>query len=253
MTVSADDAPRLANGAERVVYQALLDQLQPNDRVIAGQRVTDHLKDHEIDFVVAMEGAGIVCLKVKGGEVWHDGHSWWQGRGGREHMIDPVRQVRDACYSLRDFVESDDRWSQGRLRWDHLIVLPNTEICKDFALPECPRWKVIDRNDLPSLVGILRGVLIRQELDRPLLTDKGIEQLAIALSGRGLPQRSVVARALARQDGADALTEHQAVILAIQLLNRVEIRGGAGSGKTFLAVEQARRLSAKGQRVALVC
>ena len=74
------------------------------------------------------------------------------------------------------------------------------------------------------------------------------------MSGRGLPQRSVVARALANQDAADALTEHQAVILdAIQLLNRVEVRGGAGSGKTFLAVEQARRLSAKGQRVALVC
>ena len=74
------------------------------------------------------------------------------------------------------------------------------------------------------------------------------------MSGRGLPQRSVVARALANEDAADALTEHQAVILdAIQLLNRVEIRGGAGSGKTFLAMEQARRLSAKGQRVALVC
>ena len=50
------------------------------------------------------------------------------------------------------------------------------------------------------------------------------------------------------------MTQHQAVILdAIQLLNRVEVRGGAGSGKTFLAMEQARRLSAKGQRVALVC
>jgi superfamily I DNA and RNA helicase len=74
------------------------------------------------------------------------------------------------------------------------------------------------------------------------------------LSGRGLPQRSVVARALANDDAADALTEHQAVILdAIQLLHRVEIRGGAGSGKTFLAMEQARRLSGKGQRVALVC
>jgi RecA/RadA recombinase len=97
-------------------------------------------------------------------------------------------------------------------------------------------------------------VLVRQELERPLLTREGIEQLSTALSGRGLPQRSVVARALANNDAADALTEHQAVILdAIQLLHRVEIRGGAGSGKTFLAMEQARRLSAKGQRVALVC
>ena len=106
----------------------------------------------------------------------------------------------------------------------------------------------------PTLVDKLRHILIRQELDRPLLNQQGIDQLSTALSGRGLPQRSVVARALANEDAADALTEHQAVVLdAIQLLNRVEVRGGAGSGKTFLAMEQARRLSAKGQRVALVC
>ena len=78
MTESADDIPRLASGAERIVYQRLREQLQTNDRVIAGQRMTDHLKDHEIDFVVAIEGAGIVCLKVKGGKVWHDGDSWRQ-------------------------------------------------------------------------------------------------------------------------------------------------------------------------------
>ena len=254
MTITPDETPRLANAAERKVYQTLLEQLQPNDRVIPGQRVTDHLKDHEVDFVVAIEGAGIVCLEVKGGEVWHDGHTWRQKRGGHEHKIEPVRQAREACYALREFIENDARWTQGRLRWDHVVVLPNAEIADDFALPECPRWKVIDRDDLPDLVDKLRYVLIRQELDRPLLDQQGIEQLSTALSGRGLPQRSVVARALANEDAADALTEHQAVVLdAIQLLNRVEIRGGAGSGKTFLAMEQARRLSAKGQRVALVC
>ena len=254
MTITAEETPRLANAAERNVYQALLAQLQPNDRVVPGQRVTDHLKDHEVDFVVAIEGAGIVCLEVKGGDVWHDGDTWWQRRGGHEHRIDPVRQAREACYALREFIEKDDRWTQGRLRWDHVVVLPNAEIADDFALPECPRWKVIDRNNLPTLVDKLKHVLVQQELDRPLLTQQGIEQLSTALSGRGLPQRSVVARALASQDAADALTEHQAAILdAIQLLNRVEIRGGAGSGKTFLAVEQARRLSTKGQRVALLC
>ncbi|RDH76911.1 nuclease [Mycolicibacterium moriokaense] len=254
MTMTPDETPRLANAAERKVYQALLDQLQPADRVIPGQRVTDHLKDHEVDFVVAIEGAGIVCLEVKGGEVWHDGRDWRQKRGGHDHRIDPVRQAREACYALRAFIENDDRWTQGRLRWDHVVVLPNTEIGADFALPECPRWKVVDRTDLATLVDKLRYVLVRQELDRPLLTQTGIEQLSTALSGRGLPQRSVVARALANEDAADALTEHQAVVLdAIQLLKRVEVRGGAGSGKTFLAMEQARRLSAKGQRVALLC
>jgi len=63
-----------------------------------------------------------------------------------------------------------------------------------------------------------------------------------------------VARALEHEEAADRLTEQQSVILgAIQLLHRVEIRGGAGSGKTHLACEQARRLSQSGQRVALLC
>jgi hypothetical protein len=254
MTITSTETPRLANPAERRTWQALADHLEPNDLVVSGQRVTDHLKDHEVDFVVGIEGAGIVCIEVKGGEVWHDGDGWRQKRGGRDHKIDPVRQAREACYALRDYIEKDPRWTQGRLRWDHVVVLPNTKLPADFELPECPRWKIIDRNDLPTLVDKLRYVLIRQELDRPLLTQEGIHQLTTALSGRGLPQRDVVARALANEDAADALTEHQAVILdATRLIHRVEVRGGAGSGKTFLAMEQARRLAQSGQRVALVC
>ena len=69
-----------------------------------------------------------------------------------------------------------------------------------------------------------------------------------------MPQRDVVARAAANETAADILTGQQAMILgAISQLSRVEIRGGAGSGKTYLAVEQARRLAKDGKRVALVC
>jgi hypothetical protein len=252
--ITHPESPRFANAAERRVWRALVEQLGDADLVVVGQRVTDHLKDHEADFVVAIEGGGIVCVEVKGGEVWHDGTRWWQNRGGREVEIEPVRQARETCYALRDFVETDPRWTQGRLRWDHVVVLPNTELPDDFGLPESPGWKVIDRSLLSTLVPRLRHVFHKQELDRPLLDQTGIEQLQVALSGRGLPQRDIVARALENEDAADILTEHQAVILdAIRLLNRVEVRVGAGSGKTFLAVEQARRLAASGQRVALVC
>ncbi|OHU97397.1 nuclease-related domain-containing DEAD/DEAH box helicase [Mycobacterium talmoniae] len=254
MPITIPANPRFANGAERQVHQALVDQLQDKDVIFVGQRVTDHLKDHEIDFVVAIEGAGIVCVEVKGGEVWHDGGGWRQLRGGKAYHIEPVRQVRDACYALRDYVEADPRWTMRRLRWDHVVALPHTELSNDFALPECPRWKVVDRNGMPKLVARLREVLIRQELGRPLLEQSGIDELRTVLGGRGLPQRDVVARALANDDAGDALTEQQAVILeAIRQLNRVEVRGSAGSGKTFLAVEQARRLAARGQRVALLC
>jgi hypothetical protein len=162
LTITVTETPRL-NSSERSTWQALVEQLEPNDLVVPGQRVTDHLKDHEVDFVVAIEGAGIVCVEVKGGNVWHDGDGWWQRLGGRDKQIEPVRQARGACYALRDFIEKDPRWTQGRLRWDHVIVLPHTELPDDFDLPDCPRWKVIDRKDLPHLVDKLREVLVRQE------------------------------------------------------------------------------------------
>jgi superfamily I DNA/RNA helicase len=52
----------------------------------------------------------------------------------------------------------------------------------------------------------------------------------------------------------EQLTHDQAIILgATALLRRVEVRGGAGSGKTWLALEQAKRLARAGERVALTC
>ncbi|MGV9793105.1 NERD domain-containing protein [Gordonia sp. NPDC003422] len=255
MVQTYPESPRFAASSEEKVWSLLTEQLLDEDFVVAGQRVTDHDKDHEIDFVVAIEGAGIVCVEVKGGTVWHDGESWWQERVGQSpKRIDPVDQVRSGCYALREFVESDPGWTQGRVRWDHVVVFPNTEFEPAFAVPDCPRWKVIDRNQLDHLMPLIRKVLLDKGGDLPVIDAAGIEQLRTALGGRGLPQRDVVARALENEDVADSLTEHQAVILgAIRSLHRVEIRGGAGSGKTFLAVEQARRLAKSGLRVALIC
>ena len=160
MTITVAETPRLANGAERRVYQLLVDQLQPNDLVIPGQRVTDHLKDHEVDFVVAIEGAGIVCLEVKGGEVWHDGETWRQKRRGHEHKIDPVRQAREACYALRDFIEKDPRWTQGRLRWDHVVVLPNTDLARRLRASRVPALEGHRPHRPPTSSAKLREILL---------------------------------------------------------------------------------------------
>ncbi|WLP93089.1 NERD domain-containing protein/DEAD/DEAH box helicase [Gordonia sp. NB41Y] len=247
--------PRFAAGAERSVFTRLAEQMLADDLLICGQRVTDHTKDHEADFVVAIAGAGIVCIEVKGGEVWHDGAGWLQDRPGQgAKRIDPVAQARDACYALREYVEADPRWRSGRVRWDHMVVLPNVKLAGDYALPDCPRWKILDRTELDNLMPLIRMVLLNKDSDAQPITADGIADLQTVLAGRGLPQRDVVARALANEDTAEALTGNQAVILdAIGLLNRVEVRGGAGSGKTFLAVEQARRLAKARKRVALVC
>ncbi|MBY6435721.1 NERD domain-containing protein [Rhodococcus kroppenstedtii] len=245
--------PSLVNGAERTVYEALVDQLGEHDIVLSNRRVTNHHKDYEIDFVVHLEGLGVVCVEVKGGQVSHDGSTWVQTRQGTDHAIDPVAQVREAKYALRTYVEDDPQWTLGKgFPWTHVVVLPNTELDQDFSLPECPRWSVVDRAGLSQLGHSLRAIL-RHKSDGTLDPRSG-EQLLAVLGGRGLPQKDVLSRAIANEDAAETLTAQQAVILqATRLLKRVEIRGGAGSGKTFLALEQTRRLQKEGKRVALLC
>ena len=257
MPTCIPERPQHATESERQVWDLLRSQLGEKDLLIAGIRVTDHAKDHELDVVVAMPGAGIVVAEVKGSSVWHDGEGWRQWRAGRDVRIRPVDQARGGKFSLREYVERDPRWraaNRTRIRWAHAVVLPHTRLPEGFAAPDAPRWSVVDEAQLDDLAACLRAIPAQQESGHRAPDEEDLALMTEILRGRGLPQRDVVAAAAERTTAADRMTQEQAVILgAIRLLNRVEVRGGAGSGKTWLAIEQARRLQQAGQRVALLC
>lgn len=112
---------------------------------------------------------------------------------------------------------------------------------------------VIDWGDMTSIADKLRNIVLTQ--DTNWRVPDGTDTFAIfeALQGRMLPQRDSIGDTARNDDIADRLTQEQSVILdAARLLTRIHVRGGAGSGKTWLAMEQARRLTRRGQRVALI-
>ena len=255
MAILSPEHPRFVNGAERQVWRLLREQLRPDDILLSGLRITDHRKDYEADIVVLMPGLGVVVVEVKGGSVWREGGRWHQYRGGDEVVIDPVEQVRGTRYALRSYVESDPRWSgRRRVCWAHAVVLPHTRLPCDFAVPDCPRWMVMDRRQIGDLARFLRDILSTQDTRARRLSADDADVMLDILQGRGQAQRDVLAAATERESEQQRLTQEQAVLLsATRALNRVEVRGGAGSGKTWLAAEQARRLTAAGQRVAVLC
>lgn len=253
MPILLDDNPSFVTASEQAVYEALQQQLGPDDLLGAGVRVTRNGEDREIDILVGLAGGGVVALEVKGGPVWLEDGRWRQKWGSSSKLIDPVEQARSAKYLLRSYVDADYRWQRRRVRWVHAVVLPHTFLDQDFATPDCPRDAIFGRGDLAGMADGLRR-LAAQNGENPPPTADDLLDLRDVLGGRFAPQSDLVAEAGEREELAQQLTEQQAMILdAIKLLNRVEIRGGAGSGKTWLAVEQAKRLSAQGQRVALVC
>lgn len=255
MPILVPPEPTFVNSSEQKVWEALRDQLAPGDALVTGLRISDRRKDHEIDLAVAFEGGGVVVVEVKGSKVWCDEDGWWIERHGNARPIHPVTQAREGLYALREWVTGTPQWgSRSPVRWGHAVVLPYTRVDDDFALVDARRWQVAGSHDLPRLAEFLRGVVTEQENTKRLLDSDDIAAMLASLDGRGLPQRDLIGQAEERGDEVERLSAEQAVILdAARMLRRVEVRGGAGSGKTWLAVEQARRLSRVGQRVALTC
>jgi hypothetical protein len=249
--------------AERQVWERLGRTVSEDTVLIPNFRLTDAFKDYELDVVVLMPDVGIVVLEVKGGQVWVDEQGrWQQGNGTRKREIRPLDQCRDGKYALRTYVESDPRWkesSRTRVRWGHSIVLPFTDLADDFAAPDCPRWTVHGRADQADLAGRLHDVVEHQASGHRRPDDSDIALIREILTGRSFPAYDITAIADEREAAADRLTQQQAALLQVtRLINRMEVRGGAGSGKTILALTQAKDLTRgqgerKPQRVALVC
>jgi len=246
--------PQFTNAGERAVWAALERTLGPDDVLMANVRFTDQAGDREGDLIVGLAGGGIVVVEVKGGSLAHNGQNWIQ-HGATSKRVDPVGQATRVKYLLRDYLDADPRWQRRRIRFGHAVAFPFTNVAPDFALPDCPRWMVLDRADVAADPAELLGLLLeQQENENPPALAHDLLDVVDILTGRMRPQRDVLALMEHREAEANLLTERQAIILpALRLLNRVEIRGGAGSGKTWLAVEQARRLAADGRRVALMC
>lgn len=248
------EEPGFQSAAEQVVWRALKRQLPDESVLFHGLRFSDRRHDREADIVVAVPGTGTAVLEVKGGHVTLEGGRWVQVGRGLVRPIDPVGQSRTCKYLLRDYLRGHPRWPHDDLRLVHLVAFPFTSVPPTFAAPDCPRWMITGRDELDQLGPRILDALARAEDQPAPPTKEHVEDLVDCLAGRMLPHRDLFAEIREREASYDLLTSRQGHVLdLVQHLNRVEVIGGAGTGKTWLAMEKARRLTARGQRVGLIC
>lgn len=255
MPILVPERPAFVTASERLVWEELRRQLGPDDLLAANLHMTDVERDYEIDLIVALTGGAIIVVEVKGGGVWAEDGQWKQDYKGTVSTIDPVTQAMTAKHALENWISHSPDWgSRPHVRYAHTVVMPYLAIDDGFEMPDCPRWMINGKDDLHLLSRRFHELGGHKSGHLPTLTADDVHAIAGIIKGRMLPQRDHIGEAAERADIADRLTREQAVILdAIRLLHRVEVRGGAGTGKTWLAIEQARRLTKAGQRVALIC
>jgi len=218
----------------------------------------------EIDFVIVGQ-PGLYVLEVKGGGVACH-HGIWtttNPNGVRETLREsPFRQAESALHALRKRLEVQfgtgiaDRFSIG-----YGVLFPDCDWDRSGA--EWDRAVLGDaralRNPERWLGGLFTHWRQRDEQARGQPGPAPPTPQAIAAVVGFLRPEVEVAMALHGQvaelaERVDALTADQMRLIdAVADNPRILCSGGAGTGKTFLALELARRWAADGAQVLLAC
>jgi hypothetical protein len=247
------------SNAEKFLYKAFQEQLSDSFTVFHQVRwqvrnISNGARDGEADFVIACPNLGILVLEVKGGKISYNSktNEW---HSNENSIKDPFKQACDSKYSLISRFKELSYWKHRWIPIGHAVAFPDVEV-KGMLPLDAPRQIILDCTNLNDLSVWVQTVLKYwcgenppQNQSRSNFDANSIKELikVIAPIPPVLPPHH-------DDDIFKTLTEQQNGVLDF-LANhrRVAISGCAGSGKTLLALEKARRLNEQGFSVLLTC
>ncbi len=259
----------LPSQAEAKVYRALRDKL-PHEYVVFFQlgwilrREEEQAKDGEIDFLVCHPDHGYLCLEVKGGGVGFDATNgeWFSvDRHQQKHAINnPISQALKAKYSIRSKLNEHPRWrdlSLGNVLRGHALFFPDVGDVNALSRPDMPAALIGSARSLQQPKDWIDSAFAYWGNDAGSFTQIGRRGIDVV---REVFARSFVVAPLVSSRLADqevrrlVLTKDQMRVLDfLRSHRRVAVSGGAGTGKTVLALEKARRLASEGFKTLLTC
>ena len=218
----------------------------------------------EIDFVVVIPDAGVLCIEVKSHEgITFDGERWHPDSIKKS----PFKQALDARYCFyRSISEVFPKFR--RIPIAHCCIFPRASFELSNGNVSLRPWELIDRRTFERLAG---GAELAAELKRRLLdsidADSSLQRLDGPLGSAEIEQVISFCTPVQRrrpglreeihhreQEAERLLREQQRPVLQLATLNRrLIVSGGAGTGKTLIALELAARFADAGERVALLC
>ena len=221
--------------------------------------------ESELDMVILVPDHGILCVEVKGCDVKRVNGEWIYSY--KTSLEGPFKQASKAMHSLRDYIKSKDS-SLSKLLYFSCAIFTSIDFNEDS--PEWHPWQFINyrlflKNPISvNIINILsrahqhiaektgNSSWYSREYSRP--TTGQIVKITSIL--RDDFEYSISPRRNFEQSEERILhfTEEQYDALDLLLDNeRVLFKGPAGTGKTFIALEQARRVALQGKSVLFVC
>ena len=208
----------------------------------------------EIDFVVCGPD-GLFVLEVKGGGVsCHEGIWETANRFGRTERLreSPFKQAEGALHGLREKLPAS---LSNVFVVGYGVVMPDVEQLPDSA--EWDRAVLADSRDFRQFEKWLERFIRHWHEKNPRKTAASPAQLRVLQQHLRPDFEAVVPLHVSAHDiemRIARLTEDQLRLIDVAEANpRVICSGGAGTGKTMLALELAKRWGASGMKTALAC
>ena len=253
-----------AQHSEQVVHQALTRLPAPwvvlyDIPMVVSDRSRSRME--QLDFLLIHPQRGLCVLEVKGGELELQEGTWYQtSRYGHRTELrrGPFDQATAQRKELQRFLYKhlairDDAMAQA-------VALPDVVFDREKLGPDAPRGIILDQRDLQDVEDAVQRAM-RVWKTRATLTDADIERVISLLKPSVKLTVMLRDEVKATEKGLRRVTHEQVAATAIQArvfedlvsLPRMVVIGEAGTGKTVLAIERAKRLTEAGMRTLLLC
>jgi hypothetical protein len=254
---------------EKALYRALAQSKDTDDWIVLHSLgIADHVRkpEGEADFVVTAPNLGVLVIEVKSHDYVHVEDGVWYLGSQKPDTRGPFEQASQAKHSIRKYLKR----KQVQLRSVPIISAAwFTAVRARTTLPassEWHDWEVLDSEDLKNgAVAAIRrtfkagtahldatfpgfsygsvGPDLASAKRIALLLRPNFEVGVVAGDLRHAREDQLVQFVEEQYEALDSMADNQAVLFT----------GPAGSGKTFLAMEAARRELATGNRGRLIC
>lgn len=211
-------------------------------------------KMSEIDFVVVLEDC-VIVIEVKGGRVGRQDGLWTFTNRHNETSVKregPFEQARSGMFSLKRRLEEELPGTD--MAWGILVITPDQPLSSGI---EWEAWEHLGPSSM-NVADFTRA--IEQSRRRALTAWKPtIRSGSYKDVGKALRPDFDLIPMLSAESGRleiefrTVLEGQHAVLESAEGNARLLCEGGAGTGKTLLAAETARRSAASGERVVFTC
>lgn len=257
------------SGGEKKVFNFLKDNAPNNWCILHSFRLPEHLKVvfGESDFIVVAPGYGVFTLEIKSGGVGFDGTNWLFI--DREHKVStkqrgPFEQARDGMFEVERIIRrhTDDKYSREKYLYGYGVIFTDEDRFPLSAITEDETWRLMQKSDKNDYCAFTKKLATRFKKELTLLGKRLPSELteddAMTIVSALRPEIECIPPMKSFIDYSEEdiikLTDEQFRCMDdIEINERTVVLGGAGTGKTLLALEDARRSNDAGEKIAVFC